>query len=145
MEINKWTMAKKLNKLIRIEKFNIFDGIRYYDAFLSYNNWFDSFDILQSSYIEVNNAKIYLFKYKYLELSSQYFQEKELEVIANNSGLKIKECNNSTILYTDENLFDTFYYLEKEIDNNLFVVIYSIGGSRYPETIYVHGLWYSKC
>ncbi|MBF7089954.1 hypothetical protein IUY40_00115 [Flavobacterium sp. ALJ2] len=138
MEFNNWQ-----NNNIKIPSFIFFDGLKTHNITNQYNNWLSSsdFSIWSNSYIEIENKIIYIIKENVKTLSTfRYFGKKELEIIAEKYDLKIKEENDAYYAYTDNHNSRQLEISE----NDELIVIYSIEGSRTPESIYIYGVFEKK-
>lgn len=129
-------------KVARIESFIFNDGIKQSDVKKMYDNWLTSidYDDYSKAFIIVNGKKINLFdRAKELKVG-QNFDSKELEVISERYNLLLIDDNQRGLRCSTKSHFSERFYI---IRDNGFVVIYSLGGTKSFESIYLHGVWLS--
>jgi hypothetical protein len=126
-------------KNIQIDNFVFNDGIKQQQVFKEYDGWFTStnYDDYSKSYVIVNEEKIILFdNTKELKVGKN-FDLQSIEDICKNYNLDIL-CNEIGVKCVAKfHVFDRFFITEK----NEYKVIYSIGGTKSFEYIYIHGVW----
>lgn len=130
----------------KIDKYHFFDGVNhFYVEDYTYDSWLSSsdFDVYGNSSIQIDELNIEIFheKSKALTTFNETFKQKNLTFISLSFDMILKNKSKETFLVTNNHSFDNFYiYLTKSESNN-YVIIYGIGGSRFPESIYIHGIW----
>ena len=123
---------------MRISNYIFFDGVNQYNVFEKYDNWLTSlnYDDYSKSYVEVNNVKIYLFDL-YEELTSDNFKIEKLEEISSKYDLIFKNDERLQKCVAKSHVVEKFFITEK----NRYVIIFSLGGTKSFELIYIHGVW----
>ena len=135
------------NFIIRkIDAYQLFDGIsNFYVEDYIYDSWLSSsdFNVYRNSNIRIDELHIELFhkKTKALTTFNEIFKQENLNFISLSFDMVLKNKSNDTFLVTQNHLFDNFYISSTKTETNNYVVIYGIGGSRFPESIYIHGIW----
>jgi hypothetical protein len=140
-----YSSSLKLNEANKISKeisanYTFFDGLKIHSVTKQYNDWLSStdFSIWGNSYIEVNNKKIFIIKENVKTLSTfSHFNKEELELLAKQYELEVKEENSVYYAYTPAH---NSRQLEISENSNL-IVIYSIDGGRAPESIFIYGVF----
>lgn len=130
----------------KVDKYHFFDGINnFYVEDYTYDSWFSSsdFNIYGNANIQIDELKIDLFhkKSKALISFNKAFKKEDLSFIPLHFDMILKNKSNDSFLVTRNHLFDNFYISVTKSKSNNYVIIYGIGGSRFPESIYVHGIW----
>lgn len=128
-------------KNLKIGNFIFNDGIKQQEVFEKYDNWLTSleYDDYSKAYVVIDDEKINLFQSNAFQLKvGNDFKNKDLEEISNQYDLIIIDDNYGVRCVTKNHFFEDFYYLNY---NNKYTVIYSLGGSRFIESIYIHGVW----
>jgi hypothetical protein len=128
------------NNLKIIYNYTFFDGVKLHQVVNQYDDWLSSTDssVWSNSYIEVQDKKIYIIKENVKALSTfRYFNKEELESLAEKYILKIKEENDIFYIYTDNHNTRQFEMSE----NDDLLVIYSLEGSKSPESIFIYGVF----
>lgn len=128
-------------KNFQISEFIFNDGINNFEVKKKYDNYITSLDFndYSKSYVIINDEKINLFQSNAFQLKvGNDFKNKDLEEISNQYDLIIIDDNYGVRCVTKNHFFEDFYYLNY---NNKYIVIYSLGGSRFIESIYIHGVW----
>jgi hypothetical protein len=123
--------------------YNFSDGLKIFNNILSYSDWLSStdFSIWSNSYVEVGDKKIYIIKENVKTLSTfSHFTKNELELLAEQYELEIKEENGIYYAYTP-----THDSRQLEMSKNEeLTVIYAIDGDRAPESIFIYGVFEHK-
>lgn len=123
--------------------YTFFDGLKTHKATNHFDDWLSSSDfaIWGNSYVEIGAKRIYILKENIKVLSTfTHFKKEELELLVKKYDLKIKEENGIYYAYTD-----THDSRQLEIsENDTLTVIYSIEGTRAPESIYIYGVFEKK-
>ncbi len=135
------------NFIIRkVKKYHFYDGvIQSYIENYTYDNWLSSseFGIYEKSIVKIEELNIELFskKNKPLTTFNEYFKLDNLKLISRYFDMSLYNSPNNSFLVTQNHSFDNFYISLTSSKLNNFVIIYGIGGSRFPESIYIHGIW----
>jgi hypothetical protein len=149
MEFNNWLEEYKLstrstsyikNMDEELASYTFFDGVKSHQVINHYDDWLSSTDysLWSDSYVEIKKKRIYIIKENVKVLSTfRYFDKTELELLAEQYNLKIKEENGVYYAYTDDHSSRQFEISE----NNELVVIYSIEGGNMPESIFIYGVF----
>ncbi|MBP2617881.1 hypothetical protein [Chryseobacterium jejuense] len=123
----------------RIENFIFYDGIKEIAVDKTYDNWLTSlnYDDYSKAFIIVNHDKIKLFDTAKELKVGQNFDSKELEAISERYNLLLIDNERGLRCSTKSHFSERFYIIRE----NGFVVIYSLGGTKSFESIYLHGVW----
>ncbi len=130
----------------RIENYIFFDGVNYFDVQQTYDNWLTTseFNIYKNSFIEIDDLRFELFNKSSVEKLTTFNKKKsldELELISIHFGLILKNQSDCYFLTTKNHPFNSFFIVKSFSTPKKFIIVYGIGGSRFPESIYVHGIW----
>lgn len=130
----------KLSNIKRIDEFEFFDGLEDKKVCRSYDNWFSSLDfsVYRQSYIKINSKKIAIFSGNEKKLrESNFFNASTLDIISRKFNLSIIDYNGEKRCTCKGHISEEFYM----IFYKNYYLIYSLGGSKSIESIYIHGLW----
>lgn len=124
----------------RVEKFIFNDGIKEMKVDKTYDNWLTSlnYEDYSKAFIMVDHQKINLFDDAKELKVGQNFDSKELEIISERYNLLLIDDNQRGLRCSTKSHFSERFYI---ISDNDFVVIYSLGGTKSFESIYLHGVW----
>lgn len=145
MEFNKWTMDKGfINK--RIDNYIFFDGVNHFDVQQTYDNDLTTYEynIYKNSFIEIGDLRIELFNKSSVDALNTFNKKiplDELELISIQNGLILKNHSDCYYLTTKNHPFDSFFIVKSFSTSKKFIIVYGIGGNRFPESIYIHGIW----
>lgn len=117
-----------------------FDGLKTYKVNDQYYDWLSSDDyaVWSNSYVEIQNKRIYIIKENVKILSTfRYFRKEELELLAIQYNLKIKEKDSIYYAYSEPHSDGQYQICE----NDQLTVIYSTNGSYGPESIFIYGVF----
>lgn len=123
--------------IIKNNIYTFFDGLKFQQFNGKHNDWLSSSDysIWSNSYIQIQNKRIYLMKENVKVLSTfKYYDKEELELIAFQHNLDIKEKNGLYYASTNDHRIAHFQISE----NDKLVVIYCIEGGNVPESLFIH-------
>lgn len=154
-EFNEWKKNNMLSTInetknlydetfkIKKMKFSFFDGVKLFENLFSYDNWLSSIDysVWKDSYVEIDDKKLFIIRDNVKVLSTfRFYNKQELELIADKFDLIIKEENGVYYAYDPSH---NSRQLEISEDNGL-VAIYSLDGSKAPESIFIYGVFKSS-
>lgn len=120
--------------------FIFFDGLNIYKVSGQYYDWLSSDDyaVWSNSYVEIQNKRIYIIKENVKILSTfRYFRKEELELLAIQYNLKIKEKDSIYYAYSEPHSDGQYQICE----NDQLTVIYGTNGSYGPESIFIYGVF----
>lgn len=123
----------KINNII----FN--DGIKQQEVFEKYDNWLTSleYDDYSKAYVVIDDEKIDLFNNsKELKVGND-FELEDIKEISKNYNLEILDNNIGVRCVTKTHFFDRFFITE----NKKYLIIYSLGGTKSFESIFIYGIW----
>jgi hypothetical protein len=145
MESNKSRLDKDF-LCKKIDKYIFFDGVNHFNVQQTYDNWLTTsdFNFYKNSFIEIDNLKIYLFNAPSIDALITFHERyslEDLELMSIHFGLTVKKGINSCVIIEKKHPFDNFFLIKSFTASKKYIVIYGIGGSRFPESIYIHGVW----
>ncbi|NDV70032.1 hypothetical protein [Dysgonomonas sp. 25] len=126
-------------------RYNFFNGVQLYKNLVDklFQPVDGKFDIFSKAYIEVNEVRHTLWKGGSKALSTfRDFTKEQLEEIAEKYDLKVTLSD-----YKNPSDNDYYIYLNGSatipyiIQTDAYDILYSIGGSRGPEDIYIYGVF----
>ncbi len=115
---------------------SFFDGEDLYPVKDGYFNWLPSDNsVWRNSFIQIYDKSIFIIQENVKVLSTfRFYEKEELEITAKKYNLKIKEENNIFYAFCEPHSKEQFQISE----NDEFAVIYSLQGSRAPESIFIY-------
>ncbi len=135
-------LVKKSIKTQRVFNYHFFDGIKLFEVKKNYDNWLSSseYHVYSTSYIKVNNHSISLFG-KSRKTIEEFFSSNRtlLADLAREFQLEIEDNHTELKIYNKKHKYDTYYVISEIIDNNNYIILYSLGGSRFPESLTIYG------
>ena len=127
-----------------VKEYTFFDGVNQYNVTDNYDNWLSSceFSVYSQSYVKINVDEINLFGPQTKKIEVFYIQNKELFEDLNkklNFLIEEKEVNCYAI-YNSKKKYEDYYITFSEFNDNNYIVFYSLGGSRFIESITIYGV-----
>ncbi|MFL1894051.1 hypothetical protein ACJRPK_00010 [Aquimarina sp. 2-A2] len=140
--------SSNLENTIRRKKlYKFYDGLKTFNIDKTYDNWLSStdFKVYSKSYIEYDNNKIELFSERTRKIDRNSTIAKEtLEYVAEQFGFGFVFNNKGEFsFYHEKHKYDTYYLASQKHGDNYILTIFSLGGSKSPESITIFGLWES--
>ena len=128
-----------------IPKYIFFDGVNQFTVLSSYDNWLSSceFSEYRNSSITINDVGIELFGSNTKKIN-EFYLENQLLFETLNLHLKFsvnKNENNDLTIYHSKGKYDDYYVTITNIENKNYMVFYSLGGSRFIESISIYGVF----
>ncbi|WP_136667463.1 hypothetical protein [Flavobacterium sp. H122] len=117
------------------------DGHHDNDVKEIYDNYFTScdFEVFSKSFVKVCGEKIMLFGSNNIKLKNEVNSDDSfLSEIADKFDLILKIDGFSLKCVVENHFFDDFFFLNYD---EKYIIIYGLGGSKFVESIYIHGLW----
>ena len=138
-------MDKAIGIIKRVEDFVVYDGVKSFTTKLIYDNWLTGLDFntYSNSSISFEGTQLRLFgNSNSSELKiSDALKNNNLTKMAQDYNLILTGDGNHSRLVAKGHEYESFYFLVEKLENKSFAVIYGIGGSRSPESLYIHGVW----
>lgn len=130
-----------------INNYTFFDGIKEKEVNVSYDDWLSSteFSVYSKSFVQVGTDIINLFQKNTKKIEDFYTKDKELFNQLNESlhyTVEEKDKNNYKI-YHNKHRYDSYYYACEEINKKKYLIFYSLGGSRFVESITIYKVFIS--
>ncbi|MFL1897212.1 hypothetical protein ACJRPK_16030 [Aquimarina sp. 2-A2] len=139
------TSSNLENTIRRKKLYKFYDGLKTFNIDKTYDNWLSStdFKVYSKSYIEYDNNKIELFSKQTKKIDRNSTIAKEtLEYVAEQFGFVFNNKDEFSF-YNEKYKYDTYYLVSQKYGDSYLLTIFSLGGTKSPESITIYGLWES--
>ncbi|MBA6156009.1 hypothetical protein H3Z83_05685 [Tenacibaculum sp. S7007] len=128
-----------------VPKYIFFDGVKQFNVLSKYDNWLSSceFSVYTNSSIKIDDLEIELFSSNTRGLNEFYLENEMLFEELNlhlNFSVEQKE-NNDWIIYHSKAKFDDYFLAIANDNDKKYITFYSLGGSRFVESISIYGVF----
>lgn len=122
-----------------------FDGVKEKNVSKSYDDWLSTsdFQIYTKSYVKVNSEVIYLFGENRQKMEGFYQKNKKIFYKLNEKlNFLVEESGSEeNKIFSKKYKHDDYYVLRKKTTKKEYLVFYSLGGSRFVESINIYGVF----
>lgn len=128
-----------------IPKYIFFDGVNEFSVFERFDNWLSSseFSKYRNSRIIINDLRIDLFGSDTKKIN-EFYRENQLLFETLNLHLKfsVNKGSDDLTIYHSKAKYDDYYVTLTNIENKNYMVFYSLGGSRFVESITIYKVFF---